>query len=179
MALILCPECNKEISEKANTCPHCGFPISDTFSESTNKNGAADKQFFCQFCGMQNDVGSMYCGYCGELNDPSEIQRRVQLKNFEMQSENLRLQEEQKNIQQKQLREQQKIRKQQEKEYKHMKKCPRCGSTSLSANKKGFGIGKAVVGAAITANPLGLVAGNLGAKKVRVTCLKCGKQFWA
>lgn len=55
-------------------------------------------------------------------------------------------------------------------------KCPRCGSTSISANKKGFGIGKAVVGAAI-AGPLGLMAGNIGAKKVRVTCLNCGHQW--
>ena len=56
--------------------------------------------------------------------------------------------------------------------------CPKCGSTSLSTDKKGFGIGKAVVGAAV-AGPIGLVAGNIGAKKVRVTCLNCGHQFWA
>ncbi len=55
--------------------------------------------------------------------------------------------------------------------------CPKCTSTSLSAQKKGFGIGKAIVGFSI--NPLGAVAGNIGAKKVRVTCLKCGYQFWA
>lgn len=57
--------------------------------------------------------------------------------------------------------------------------CPKCGSTSLSANKKGFGIGKAVIGATIIGNPIGLVAGNINAKKVRVTCLNCGHQFWA
>lgn len=63
--------------------------------------------------------------------------------------------------------------------------CPKCGSTSLSAHKKGFGIGKAIVGVAATAATfgtaplLGAVAGNLGAKKVRVTCMNCGKQFWA
>lgn len=27
MALITCPECNKEISDKANVCIHCGCPI--------------------------------------------------------------------------------------------------------------------------------------------------------
>ena len=27
MALINCPECNKEISNKAHSCPNCGFPI--------------------------------------------------------------------------------------------------------------------------------------------------------
>ena len=25
--LIKCPECNKEISDKAESCPHCGFPL--------------------------------------------------------------------------------------------------------------------------------------------------------
>lgn len=27
MALIKCPECSKEISDKAESCPHCGYPI--------------------------------------------------------------------------------------------------------------------------------------------------------
>ena len=27
MALINCPECNKEISDKAKSCPNCGCPI--------------------------------------------------------------------------------------------------------------------------------------------------------
>lgn len=27
MSLIKCPECNKEISDKADSCPNCGFPI--------------------------------------------------------------------------------------------------------------------------------------------------------
>ncbi len=56
--------------------------------------------------------------------------------------------------------------------------CPKCLSTSISANKKGFGIGKAVIGAAV-AGPIGLIAGNINAKKIRVTCIKCGHQFWA
>lgn len=27
MALINCPECNKEISDKVKSCPHCGYPL--------------------------------------------------------------------------------------------------------------------------------------------------------
>jgi len=27
MALIRCPECSKEVSEVAENCPHCGYPI--------------------------------------------------------------------------------------------------------------------------------------------------------
>lgn len=29
MALINCPECTKEISDKVKTCPHCGYPFND------------------------------------------------------------------------------------------------------------------------------------------------------
>lgn len=29
MALIQCPECNKEISDRVKACPHCGFPLSE------------------------------------------------------------------------------------------------------------------------------------------------------
>lgn len=54
--------------------------------------------------------------------------------------------------------------------------CPRCGSTSLSAGQKGFGVGKAVIGAAV-AGPIGLVAGNIGKHKVKVTCLNCGHSW--
>ena len=35
IALIKCPECGKEVSDKASACIHCGFPLSTT-SQSTN-----------------------------------------------------------------------------------------------------------------------------------------------
>jgi len=57
-------------------------------------------------------------------------------------------------------------------------KCPLCKSTSITANQKGFGVGKAVIGAAV-AGPLGLIAGNAGAKKVYITCLNCGHRWKA
>ncbi|MCR5105483.1 MAG: zinc ribbon domain-containing protein [Eubacterium sp.] len=34
MALIICPECEKKISDKANSCPNCGYPIRE-LSESS------------------------------------------------------------------------------------------------------------------------------------------------
>ena len=27
MSLIRCPECNKDVSSYAESCPHCGYPI--------------------------------------------------------------------------------------------------------------------------------------------------------
>lgn len=36
MALIKCPECGREISDKAGSCPHCGYPINNG-ENSTDK----------------------------------------------------------------------------------------------------------------------------------------------
>ena len=55
-------------------------------------------------------------------------------------------------------------------------RCPRCGSTQLTANQKGFGLGKAV-GGGLLLGPVGLLGGFLGSKQVKLTCLKCGKQW--
>lgn len=42
MALFKCPECEKEISDKATTCPHCGFPLKE-LSTSSNTNPPEQK----------------------------------------------------------------------------------------------------------------------------------------
>lgn len=34
MALINCPECDREVSDKAPTCPGCGVPIAARFAEA-------------------------------------------------------------------------------------------------------------------------------------------------
>ena len=39
MALISCPECGKEISDKAFACPHCGNPMNQPPPKHTNNNG--------------------------------------------------------------------------------------------------------------------------------------------
>ena len=55
-------------------------------------------------------------------------------------------------------------------------KCDKCGSTQITANKKGFSAGKAVAGAVLTGG-IGLAAGAIGSNKVIVTCLKCGHNW--
>ena len=54
--------------------------------------------------------------------------------------------------------------------------CPKCRSDQLSANKKGFGVGKAIAGAVVTGG-VGLLAGFIGSRKIYVTCLACGHQW--
>lgn len=36
MALIKCPECNNDVSTKAISCPHCGYPIAKKLSEKNS-----------------------------------------------------------------------------------------------------------------------------------------------
>lgn len=104
MALIKCPECGKEVSDKACSCPNCGFPI---------------------------------------LPEPIP-----QAKTEETESE------------------------------EELIFCPKCLSTHVHAEQKGFSGGKALAGA-IAIGGIGLLAGTIGNKKVNITCLKCGHKFMA
>ena len=38
MALIVCPECGKEISDKAPACIHCGYPLNYMDSNKVSEN---------------------------------------------------------------------------------------------------------------------------------------------
>lgn len=42
MALINCPECGKEISDKAASCPNCGCPIANDQQENFDSDGKND-----------------------------------------------------------------------------------------------------------------------------------------
>jgi hypothetical protein len=55
-------------------------------------------------------------------------------------------------------------------------KCPRCSSQKIEAGTKGFGLGKAVVGAAVL-GPGGLLAGLHGRKNTELHCQACGKRW--
>ena len=53
MALIKCPECKKEISDKATQCIHCGCPIE-------NKT-----KYYCEECGKEILETDKVCSNCG------------------------------------------------------------------------------------------------------------------
>lgn len=54
--------------------------------------------------------------------------------------------------------------------------CPKCNSTQLHSEKKGFSGKKAVAGAVLTGG-VGLLAGTIGSNKIIITCLACGHKF--
>lgn len=117
---------------------------------------------FCTQCGRENRADSAFCGYCGhpfvsfvadkpesgELTK-TDMDLAYYKANLQMQQRALQLQEqglEEARLQTEQQRQQLRL---QRRQYNEMMKCPRCGSTSLSGNKKGYGIGKGVVGDAL------------------------------
>ncbi len=166
---MICPNCFKDIPDDSFYCIHCGVKITEEMSV-VSLNGSS-----CNKCGYSINSEDNFCTNCGS---PIHADNIVQTKNsLNLQNESdFSLQEAQLKLQAMTLQAQQQQLELQQKQYESMTRCPYCGSTSLSGNKKGFGIGKAVVGA-WALGPLGLMAGNIGAKKVKVTCLNCGKQF--
>ncbi|WP_159453507.1 double zinc ribbon domain-containing protein [Geoanaerobacter pelophilus] len=57
MALINCPECSREISNKAVSCPHCGFPLPELIAAYT-----------CKFCNKEFPFSDELCPHCGFYN---------------------------------------------------------------------------------------------------------------
>ena len=54
--------------------------------------------------------------------------------------------------------------------------CPKCYSTQITANKRGFSLGKAAAGTLIAG---GALLGAVGKNKIEITCLKCGNKWKA
>lgn len=54
--------------------------------------------------------------------------------------------------------------------------CPKCGSKSITAQKKGFGLAKGAAGVFV-AGAYGVVAAGIGKNKILITCLNCGHRW--
>lgn len=203
MALITCPECGNQISEKATACIHCGFPLSELTIEETvvaetdnvvEEVVSEDVNTFvpdfkvlvnCKYCGAEVSSDDIFCYSCGKLVNPEKYkeQRLQSIEETRKQGEiisleRVKMQEQIAQIQhEKEMKTQRMIQEQEVADLYNTARCPKCGSTSLTSHKKGYGIGKGIAVTALTGNALGLVAGNIGRNKVRVTCMKCGHQF--
>lgn len=162
---MFCSNCGKEASGKF--CSECGAPLAQPET-------IADQQACAE--AISEDLGTVTDSVAEQpaslVNDLWAKARDGAQKQWE------KRQAKKRELKDAELREEQRLKERIARmEEEGVAYCPKCYSTSLSAHKKGFGIGKALIGASI--QPIGLVAGNIGAKKVRVTCLKCGHQFWA
>lgn len=175
MALIKCEECGKEISDKAAVCIHCGCPLNSSTSTENNTEDIYD------VASIVDEYGNDRISACKELSHmyglklseakklvDAEHNRRKKLSNSTPSTPIFLTKKSQQKYETKQ-----RIK---ENKSNAVACCPKCGSTSLSANKKGFGLLKGAAGVA-TFGAYGVVTAGLGKNKVIVTCLNCGHQF--
>lgn len=75
MALIQCPECNQEISDKAQKCIHCGHVLQEVEEQPAIQDSSVIK---CKECGEQlADETVKTCPRCGCPVELSEDEKRV------------------------------------------------------------------------------------------------------
>lgn len=150
-------------------CPNCG-----SYMKYQKKSGGSSP-WYCSKCKeypleKKSEV---------EILAPDLLPEKQQELQIQIQLENLKAQQEQLALQQQQLQ-------MQKMQYDSMIKCPKCGSTSITGQKKGYGVVKGGLGAAaglatgmLPLVALGAGAGNIGRKKIQCTCMNCGYKFKA
>lgn len=60
MALIDCPECGGQVSDRAPTCPHCGVPIADARTRSEPQDARSEPQGAAPAAATEERDGSSY-----------------------------------------------------------------------------------------------------------------------
>lgn len=81
MALIICPECKKEISDKADVCIHCGFPIK-TFIKSSTPNS-------CNINGTIYNLTKVYNAIPVTKDEYSKMDKISRIKNIGIVANNI------------------------------------------------------------------------------------------
>lgn len=175
MALITCPECGREISDKAVSCPGCGCPnllieIDRIKREQSNER---IKEIYDKVAG-ESPIWTVDKRTIMTLQDEMKIDKKTAQKMLDDYRCNLRAKYKEEHGNsfgdrfveefQKQLAE------------RKIPQCPKCKSTSISYTTKKLSLGRTVVGAAVAGAP-GAVIGGLSSKKGYAVCLNCGKKW--
>ena len=79
MALINCPECGREISDKASACPHCGYPIS---SQDTVSSNCASIRVLCKTSSLQIDGHTAQYGNIVKIDVGTEGKKKIRIQAF-------------------------------------------------------------------------------------------------
>lgn len=81
MALIACPNCGKEISDKARVCPSCGTEMSQ---ETPSQN--EEENITCEECGVVYEKRLSACPNCGcpvQIH-PEDLPQKVEVTNVKL-----------------------------------------------------------------------------------------------
>lgn len=81
MAMIKCPECGQEISDKAKRCVHCGKVLAE--DKTTTK--------VCSDCGKENPIDATECVYCGcPFEEATVVKETVHIKTVTEKKKNIK-----------------------------------------------------------------------------------------
>lgn len=71
--LVVCPECKNEVSQYAELCPNCGFPIIKFMKDSNLTD--TEKVEICPKCGRFSEGTPYYlkCDYCGNTMAQTDL----------------------------------------------------------------------------------------------------------
>lgn len=137
MALIKCPECGKEVSDKSKQCIHCGFPF--------------EQKNICILNGRELDLTFIIDGSCNSLEAAlrlSEISDISGLASIDVVSDIIRTKKIPPILHVK-------TKEEEEEEYireENQIRCPRCGSTSVTAGQRGYSYFTGFIGSGKTVN---------------------------
>lgn len=78
MALIKCPECGKQISDKANACIHCGYPLNKGQSYVKYQSKYTTQR--CKNCGNNffGKIGENLCEDCKSKKMMEEVEQEAE-----------------------------------------------------------------------------------------------------
>lgn len=178
MAIIICPECGKELSSYAKDCINCGFPIREFMND--NKLNNIDYKFICPKCayasagyGDESDPIYIKCKYCNTIMKQTDETGEEVLDNFIRHTEedyfktlakkyggNQFSEEAYKNRIRTVKRENSAHQSTQQQSSAQVT-CPKCGSTSIATTNRGYSF----------------FTGFLGSGKPVNVCQKCGYKW--
>ena len=131
--LIKCPECDKSISDKANVCPNCGFPI------LSKENIVEDKVDDDAITLLRNNNDIIaFSKKIGEIHNFKTIS---EVKEYIESIPNLKHEYDLAVLRNKKVTKENDI-----------PKCPQCGSTSITAGQRGYSLLTGFIGSGQTVN---------------------------
>lgn len=159
MALIECPECKKEISDKATSCPNCGYPISQ-------QNTLKSYTVILNDCGLDKvkvikrirEINSMDLLPAKRIADSVPTIFSYDIARNKAEEIKNQLEEVGANVTIREYKSDDPII---QKTNSEQIRCPRCGSTQITTAQKGFSF----------------LTGFIGANKTVNRCAKCGHSW--
>ena len=169
MALIKCPECGKEISDKSKQCIHCGYPLGESQEIDSESNGNkfykmimvgrasyVDIKKICEHTGLSTDDVKKILS-----SPPQTVLSGLSLEECEMVKEQLASagmvvtikEDSSSNVKNTIIENLIKD--------KNTVKCPKCGSTSITTGQRGFSI----------------MTGFIGSNQTMNRCANCGYKW--